>query len=86
MRTGVSNKSAVFVVTLNFGTYIRHGDYLIPALTLPEEEEQIVIGIWGQRHLQYLTEYRRTLYLDVLTSYYRTVKEGKCFGRGRKNE
>lgn len=22
------------------GTYIRHGDYLIPALTLPEEEEQ----------------------------------------------
>lgn len=22
------------------GTYIRHGDYLIPALTLPKEEEQ----------------------------------------------
>lgn len=22
------------------GTYIRHGDYLIPCLTLPEEEEQ----------------------------------------------
>lgn len=50
------------------GTYIRHGNYLIPALTLPEEEEQRVIGIWGQRHLQYLKEYRRTLYLDVLTS------------------
>lgn len=50
------------------GTYIRHGDYLISALTLPEEEEQRVIGIWGQRHLQYLKEYRRTLYLDVLTS------------------
>lgn len=50
------------------GTYIRHGDYLIPPLTLPEEEEQRVIGIWGQRHLQYLKEYRRTLYLDVLTS------------------
>lgn len=50
------------------GTYIRHGDYLIPALTLPKEEEQRGGGVWGQRHLQYLKEYRRGLYLDVLTS------------------
>ena len=50
------------------GTYIRHGDYLIPALTLPEEEEQRVIGVWGQKHLRYLKEYRKGLYLDVLTS------------------
>ena len=50
------------------GTYIRHGDYLIPALTLPKEEEQRGVGVWGQRHLQYLKEYRRGLYLDVLTS------------------
>lgn len=49
-------------------TYIRHGDYLIPALTLPEEEEQRVIGVWGQKHLRYLKEYRRGLYLDMLTS------------------
>ncbi len=27
------------------GTYIRHGDYLIPALTLPKEEEQRVVGV-----------------------------------------
>ncbi len=26
------------------------------------------IGIWGQRHLQYLKEYRRTVYLDLLMS------------------
>ena len=50
------------------GTYIRHGDYLIPALTLPKEEEQRVVGVWGQRHLRYLKEYRKGLYLDVLTS------------------
>lgn len=34
------------------GTYIRHGDYLIPALTLPKEEEQRVVGVWGQRHFE----------------------------------
>ena len=50
------------------GTYIRHGDYFIPALTLPEEEEQRVIGVWGQKHLRYLKEYRKGLYLDELTS------------------
>ncbi len=63
------------------GTYIRHGDYLIPALTLPKEEEQRGVGVWGQRHLQYLKEYRRGLYLDVLTSgrlngYLADVSEG----------
>ena len=50
------------------GTYIRHGDYLIPCLTLPEEEEQRFIGVWGQRHLRYLKEYSRSVYLNLLTS------------------
>ena len=49
------------------GTYIRHGDYLIPGLTLPEEEQRF-IGVWGQRHLRYLKEYRRGVYLNMLTS------------------
>ena len=31
------------------GTYIRHGDYLIPCLTLPGEEEQRFIGVCGKR-------------------------------------
>ena len=35
------------------GKYERQGDYLIPCLTVPAEEEQ-AIGIWGQRHLDYL--------------------------------
>ena len=49
------------------GTYIRHGDYLIPCLTLPEEEQRS-IGVWGQRHLRYLKEYSRSVYLNLLTS------------------
>ena len=48
------------------GTYVRCGDYFIPCLTLPEEEEPRFIGVWGQRHLQYLKEYRKTVYLDLL--------------------
>ena len=33
------------------GKYERQGDYLIPCLTVPAEEEQ-AIGIWGQRRWQ----------------------------------
>ena len=49
------------------GTYIRQGDYLMPCFTLPEEERRF-IGVWGQRHLRYLKEYRRGIYLNLLTS------------------
>ena len=41
--------------------YERQGDYYIPCLTLPAEEEQ-PIGLWGQRHLRYISEYRKALY------------------------
>ena len=50
------------------GTYVRCGDYFIPNLTLPEEEEMRFVGVWGQRHLQYLKEYRKTVYLDLMMS------------------
>ena len=49
------------------GTYTRVGDYYLPALALPPEEEK-PIGIWGQRHLQYLKEYKQFVYLNLLTS------------------
>ncbi len=49
------------------GTYIRHGDYLIPCLTLPEEEQRF-IGVWGQRHKCYLKEHKRAVYITLLTS------------------
>lgn len=50
------------------GTYVRCGDYFIPCLILPEEEEPRFVGVWGQRHLRYLKEYRRNVYLDLLMS------------------
>ena len=40
------------------GTYREENGYLIPNLTLPEEE-QIEIGVWGMRHLDYLKQHRR---------------------------
>ena len=49
------------------GTYIRRGDYLIPCLTVLEEEQRF-IGVWGQRHLRYLKAHRRGVYLNLLTS------------------
>ena len=49
------------------GSYIRHGDYLIPCLTLPEEEQRF-IGVWGQRHKRYLKEHKEAVYITLLTS------------------
>ncbi len=45
--------------------YERQGDYYIPCLSLPAEEEQ-PIGLWGQRHLRYIKEYRKALYTSLL--------------------
>ena len=49
------------------GTYTQVGDYLLPDLKLPEEEQQ-PIGVWGQRHRRYLKEHRRASYATLLTS------------------
>lgn len=43
------------------------GDYyLIAGEDEPEEDRPI--GVWGQRHLRYLREYRRVRYATLLTS------------------
>ena len=47
--------------------YELQGDYYIPCLKLPEEEQQ-PIGIWGHRHLRYIKQHRKVLYLNLLTS------------------
>ena len=47
--------------------YELQGDYYIPCLKLPEEEQQ-PIGVWGQRHLRYIEQNRKVLYLNLLTS------------------
>ena len=49
------------------GTYVRQGDYYLPCLSLPEEEQKPV-GIWGQRHLRYIKEHKRAFYTNLLTS------------------
>ena len=48
-------------------TYTQVGDYLLPDLKLPEEEQQ-PIGVWGQRHWRYLKEHHRATYTTLLTS------------------
>ena len=48
------------------GTYTQVGDYLLPNLELPEEEQQ-PIGVWGQRHRRYLKEHHRATYATLLT-------------------
>ena len=47
--------------------YELQGDYYIPCLKLHEEEQQ-PIGVWGQRHLRYIKQNRKVLYLNLLTS------------------
>lgn len=48
------------------GTYTQVGDYLLPDLKLPEEDQQ-PIGVWGQRHWRYLKEHRRATYATLFT-------------------
>ena len=47
--------------------YEKQGDYYLPCLELPEEEEK-PIGIWGQRHLRYIKQHKRVFYANLLTS------------------
>ena len=49
------------------GTYTLQGDYRLPNLTLPAEDER-PIGVWGQRRLRYLKQRHKVLYYNLLTS------------------
>lgn len=49
------------------GTYTKQGDYCLPNLYLPPEEER-PIGTYGQRRLRYLKQYHKVLYYNLLTS------------------
>ena len=49
------------------GTYTMQGDYGLPNLTLPPEEER-QIGVWAQRRLRYLKQHHKILYSNLLTS------------------
>ncbi|MCI6824729.1 MAG: TnpV protein [Ruminococcus bromii] len=47
-------------------TYTMQGDYLLPNLTLPEQDSR-TIGLWGQQHLRYIKRNRPILYTNLLT-------------------
>lgn len=48
-------------------TYIEHNGYLYPDLVLPEQEE-IVIGRFGQKHKRFLKKTSKLTYFRLLTS------------------
>ena len=48
-------------------SYTLQGDYYLPDLALPEQED-MPIGVWGQRHLRYIKQHRKILYINLLTS------------------
>ena len=45
--------------------YTLHGDYYLPDFELPAQEP---VGVWGQRHLQYLQQSHRGIYDGLLLS------------------
>ena len=49
----VYNMKSLFEV--HGGTYTMQGDYRLPNLTAPAEEER-PIGVWGRRRLRYLKQ------------------------------
>ena len=51
-------------------THAEVNDYLIPNIVIAqdESEENVPIGIWGQRRLNHLKEHRPILYTNLLLS------------------
>lgn len=43
-------------------TYTKVGDYYLPDLTLPPEEDTRPIGIWGKRRKQYLMNHKKAIF------------------------
>lgn len=50
------------------GTYRKVGYYYIPNLILPPEEEHRTIGIWGQRHRDYLKQHNQVIFNIMLVN------------------
>ena len=49
-------------------SYTLQGDYYLPDLALPTEEEHGNIGVWGMRHKRFLKENHCVLYANLITS------------------
>lgn len=44
--------------------YELQGDYYIPCLKLPDEE-QVEVGVWGMRHLEHIKHHRKGFYTSL---------------------
>lgn len=49
------------------GTYQTQGDYFIPYVVIKDQKE-VHIGVWANRHRQYLKQFHRVRYYNLLTS------------------
>ena len=49
------------------GTYRQAGDYYLPNLEIDNQIE-VQIGVWGQRHRRYLKEHHRVRFYNLLTA------------------
>lgn len=57
----------------NGGTYTMQGDYRLPNVSLPPEEER-PIGVWGQRRLRYLKQRHITfIIVPILNNTYMII-------------
>lgn len=54
-------------ITNNGIKYTLQGDYYLPDLKLPKQDYRS-IGIWGQRHKNYLLHHHKIRYYNLLTS------------------
>ena len=46
--------------------YRQVGDYLIPNLVLPSEEESVRLGKWGKLHKDYLLKHKKVVFTILL--------------------
>ena len=49
------------------GIYQTQGDYFIPYVVIKDQKE-VHIGVWANRHRQYLKQFHRVRYYNLLTS------------------
>ena len=49
-------------------SYTLHGDYYLPDLVLPEDEDKRPIGKWGSLHKSYLQQHKRVFYNTLVSN------------------
>ena len=47
-------------------TYRQVNDYIIPNLTLPPEESNIILGKWGMLHKDYLLKNKKVVFANLI--------------------